>query len=312
MSDIRPVFLLSLPRAGSTFIQRVLAAHPAISTTSEPWVLLPLLYTMRQGGVSAEYGHRWLVQAVEDFAGELPDGFGDYLGEIRRFVLRLYEKAADDEATYFLDKTPRYALVVEELFRVFPEGKFVFLWRNPLSVAASLMETWARGRWNLDRYRVDLYQGVANLVAAYEARSQQVVGVRYEDLVVVGESEWSRLFGYLDLEFDVALLDRFQDVQLRGRMGDPATARRHLTISAAPIDKWRDTLDNPVRKLWCRRYLRWIGASRLSTMGYDLDTLLHEVDDIPTAGSLVASDIFRVARGAALRGWRAVGENRDC
>jgi hypothetical protein len=39
-----PLFLLSLPRSGSTLAQRILAAHAGIATTSEPWILLPYLY----------------------------------------------------------------------------------------------------------------------------------------------------------------------------------------------------------------------------------------------------------------------------
>lgn len=42
-----PLFLLSLPRSGSTLAQRFLAAHDAIARASEPWILLPYLYTLR-------------------------------------------------------------------------------------------------------------------------------------------------------------------------------------------------------------------------------------------------------------------------
>src|SRR5688500_15750036 len=62
-----PLFLLSLPRSGSTLAQRILAAHEAIATASEPWILLPYLYTLRERGAYAEYNHRVLVRAVEDF-----------------------------------------------------------------------------------------------------------------------------------------------------------------------------------------------------------------------------------------------------
>ncbi|MBA3701438.1 MAG: sulfotransferase [Rubrobacteraceae bacterium] len=59
-----PLFLLSLPRSGSTLAQRFLAAHDAIATASEPWILLPYFYTLRacvgpsgtvgpQGGIRA-------------------------------------------------------------------------------------------------------------------------------------------------------------------------------------------------------------------------------------------------------------------
>ena len=40
---IRPLFLLSLPRSGSTLVQRVLARSPQIATASETWLLMPFL-----------------------------------------------------------------------------------------------------------------------------------------------------------------------------------------------------------------------------------------------------------------------------
>ena len=84
-----PLFLLSLPRSGSTLAQRILAAHEPIATASEPWILLPYLYTLRERGIYAEYSHRVLVQAVNDFCAVLPGGRNDYVAEVRRLALRL-------------------------------------------------------------------------------------------------------------------------------------------------------------------------------------------------------------------------------
>src|SRR5215211_9414871 len=92
----RPLFLFSLPRSGSTLAQRILAAHEPIATASEPWILLPYLYTLREHGIYAEYSHRVLVQAVKDFCAVLPGGRNDYVAEIRRFALRLYGKASPE------------------------------------------------------------------------------------------------------------------------------------------------------------------------------------------------------------------------
>ena len=72
-----PLFLFSLPRSGSTLAQRILAAHGGIATTSEPWILLPYLYTLRDNGIYAEYNHRSLISAIEDFYEMLPGGRED-------------------------------------------------------------------------------------------------------------------------------------------------------------------------------------------------------------------------------------------
>jgi hypothetical protein len=288
-----PLFLLSLPRSGSTLAQRILAAHQAIATASEPWILLPYLYTLREHGMYAEYNHRVLVQAVEDFCAVLPGGRNDYVAEIRRFALRLYGKASPNGARYFLDKTPRYHLISDEIVTAFPDGKYLFLWRNPLAVVASIMETWAGGKWNLYRFKVDLFDGIENLLRTYERHEDKVHAVRYEALITKPEETWGEVFRYLDLSFDRSALKHFGNVELGGRWGDHSGTQKYVEVSGDPLERWRRTLNNPVRKAWCRRYLRWIGRDRLAVMGYDLDGLIADLDSLPTAYRQIGSDVGR-------------------
>src|SRR5689334_9524712 len=113
---VKPLFILSLPRSGSTLLQRVLAADKQIASVAEPWVLLPFVYALREQGSSAEYGHSLACMALKDFFLELPNGRQDFLSAIGSAMRELYWKATEaKEARYFLDKTPRYALIADEI-----------------------------------------------------------------------------------------------------------------------------------------------------------------------------------------------------
>jgi len=291
----RPLFVLSLPRSGSTLVQRVLAARDEISTTPEPWILLPQVYAMREQGAYTEYGQVPASRAIREFAERSSGGRGGYEEELRRFVLALYARASGGRGMYFLDKTPRYHFITEDLFRLFPDGRFVFLWRNPLAVVASVVETWGRGRWIVERWRPDLFDGVAHLVSGFVAHGDRSLAVRYEDLVSDPDRAWPPLFEYLGLPFDPAVITSFGEISLEARMGDPTGSRRYDSISTEPLEKWKRTLANPVRKRWCRNYLRWIGESRLSVMGYSLSELLCGLDEIPTRPGRLGSDLSRAA-----------------
>jgi Sulfotransferase family len=298
MPPLRPIFLFSISRTGSTLIQRIIAAHRGVATTSEPWLLLPNAYTLRARGVEAEYVQPLMVTAIEDFCKALPQGEDDYLAEIRRFALRLYEKAAGDEnATHFLDKSPPYCLVAEEVMRLFPEGKFVFLWRNMLSVTASMIETW--GPWRPNFMSSDLFLGLPRQIEAYEKNRQRVHAARFEDLVAGDEAVWGELMDYLEIPFEPSALSSFAEVELEGRMGDPTGRRRYSTLSAEPQGKWKKTLANPIRRTWCRRYLRYLGRDRLATMGYDLDEMLAELDGQPFSADDLLADLGQLARDVA-------------
>ncbi|MGH8907173.1 MAG: sulfotransferase family protein [Egibacteraceae bacterium] len=300
------MYLFSLPRSGSTLLQRILGSHSEISTASEPYFLLPYLYSLREHGVYAEYDHGVMVGGVKGFCGEyLPRGVDGYLTEVRRLALRLYEEAGNGER-YFLDKTPRYHHISSEIISLFPDGRFIFLWRNPIAIAASMMQTWAGGRWNLQRFSADLFGGLPAMVESCEAHRDRIEVVRYEDLLSEPELVLKRLFSYLDLPFEEEALARFSQLPMRNReYWDPTGAQQYHTISTEPLEKWKRTMANPVRKLWSRRYLEWLGRRRLHVMGYDLGELHNQIAAIPTSPRYLCSDAARNAKGFVTRPIRA-------
>ncbi len=296
--SLKPLFLLSLPRSGSTLVQRVLATHQEIATAPEPWVALPQLYATRGSGVYAEYGYGPSTRAIREFAETLPGGTEAYQAEVRAFLLRVYALAGGS-ATYFLDKTPRYHLVASELLELFPDARAIVLWRNPLAVVSSIVETWAGGRWTFGRWSIDLHEGLARLVTAAERNAGRAHVVRFEDLVQRPDSSWPALFSYLELPYDASVLSGFSGTRLDARMGDPSGSRDYTELSTEPLSKWKRTFGNAYRKAWARGYLDWIGKERLGAMGYDLDELNQELASIPNRPKGLLSDTWRGAYGRA-------------
>lgn len=290
LSTIAPIFILSLPRAGSTLLQRLVAAHSAVSTTAEPFILLPLMYSLCPQGVRSEYGHQLAVDAIREFCAELPAGESDYIGSLRRAALELYGKAASESAAYFVDKTPAYSLMPDTLLRWFPDAKFIFLWRNPLAVVASISTTWYGGEWNLRAHSDYLAEGLPRLVEAFVSSPGRGIAIRYEDLVVSPEDTLTRVFDYLDLPFEPEVTSAFADVELRGNRKDPTGIKRYQSISSQPLAQWAEAFKTPLRRQWARRYLQWLGGERLEIMGYDGRALLDELDAAPTDRSQIARD----------------------
>lgn len=296
-----PVFIFSLPRSGSTLLQRILATHPSVATASEPWILLPFLYARRKNGIYAEYGHRKAIKAIEDFAAGLQGGDAEYLRAVEDLALRLYRDRAGPRAQYFIDKTPRYHVVSPDIVRAFETGRFIFLWRNPLAVIASMIEVWGHGRWNAYEFEFDLYDGVEGLIEGQRLAGERGISLRYKDLVSQSPEARAHVFAHLGLKIEEAQPEAQHDVQLLGRMGDQTGVLAYRELSSEPMFKWKQTLASPLRKLWCRRYLRWIGRERLQVMGYDLDVLLRELREAPTSWRTAPSDAWRMLFGYAVR-----------
>ena len=296
-NKIRPLFIFSLPRSGSTLLQKILAHHPAISTSAETWLLLPILSWERKNAVFADYGHFVLRKAIAEFCDSFPAGRKDYDKELRKFVFSLYEKKSRGKGKYFLDKTPRYHLIADRIIDLFPEGKFIFLWRNPLAVAASIIETFGGGDWNIYKFNVDFYKGVTNLVKAWLANQQKALSVQFEKLLHDPENTAAAIFSYLDLENDSTALSKFHGVNLEGSLGDPTGIKKYSSISTDPLDKWKNTMATPQRKRWCRKYIQWLGEKNIHAMGYDFEELNGMAQSLSTDKKRIAGDTFRMLYG---------------
>ena len=293
---VEPIFLLSLPRSGSTLLQRLLASHSQVSTAPEPWLLLPLLYARRPHGAYAEYGHRVAAMALEDLVQRLPGGVDDYLAAVRRLALETYGALAGG-CPYFLDKTPRYSLVVDDLLRAFPDARFICLWRNPLAIVASLTASWAGGRWRPWMHKVDLYDGLAALCQAVTLHPDRFTVVRYEAVVKDPVGQCEALFAALGLPSEPSVVADFARLELGGTVGDKTGTATYDHVSTASLSKWREALASPVRKAWCRQYVEWIGDRRLATMGYDIDGLRAAVDELEDDWRRLVPDAYLSAKG---------------
>lgn len=299
-SRLAPLFLFSLPRSGSTLCQRILGAHPKIATVNEPHILLPLFYSLKETDIRSTYNHLYAAWAIQDFCTCLPNGRADYLAEIREMAMHLYQKASGPSAEYFLDKTPKYHLITDEIIDLFTEGKYIFLWRNPLSIISSLIETWGGGAWNIFHFKVDLFQGLDNLIRAYLKHQQRSYAFRFEDLLLDPIPTAQGIFDYLGLPFIPGVLENFSRVHLEGRVHDPnSNLEQYQVMVHSPLDKWKKTLSNPLRKSWALSYLRWVGNERLAVMGYDLDSLMNDVENLPSGLHDVPQDAVRMPLGVA-------------
>ena len=298
MAEVTPVFLLSLPRSGSTLLQRLLAVSPEVATAAEPWFLLPLAFSTREVGTHNAYRQQTCAAALDDLSASLGDAAGASWPEmVARFAGDVYDELSPEGTRYFVDKTPRYALIAPELIEWFPTARFIVLWRNPLAAAASFTNTISEGTWRFWRNHVDLYDGLANLVdlVGSEARDR-IVTVRYEDLVRDPHHELGRIGDHLDLDLDTAAAtERLHRMPVGGRMGDHWGAERYDAVSDAPLDAWPAHYNTPVRRLWARRYLDWVGDERLGVMGYDRTELLDAIAG--QRGGRLVSDAVRAVYG---------------
>jgi len=289
---VTPLYLFSLPRSGSTLLQRLLAGHPSIATASEPWILLPLAGMVAGSGIRsyAEYSQRGACIAIEDLAARMPNGARDFEDAVRGFTLDVYRRAAGGETAYFLDKTPRYFLIIDFVLRVFPDAKAIVLLRNPLDVLSSVITTWGGDRLWLHNALLDLYRGPCAIHEALTQRPDRFLTVRYEHLVSDPEGICRRVCEHLGLEYDVRMLDGDAVAADSGRLGDKSANLSGSSVVQSSVNRWHEVLNTPVRRHFARRYLRRLGRETCATFGLDQAATLAELDRLKLRWDGVGAD----------------------
>lgn len=292
-----------MPRAGSTLLQRILMSHPDIHSVSEPWLLLPLAYLMPDyDGMTAPYNHFHAQVAIKDLINNLPQKKEDYYTLLSTFVQNVYQKLSPENGHYFLDKTPRYYLIIPFIEKLFPDAKFIFLFRNPLSVLASIIETWGDGRIkNLHVNHIDIYKGPMLLVEGWKRLQNKSIKVSYEDLVVEPEMIITKILKYLNLEFNSSQYEFFNNKNLNGKMGDKTGIKKYSGIDTGSLQQWEQTFNTKFRVWFAAKYIKKIGASVLKDMGYSHENILSELKNVNFKNKIGIGDTIDFVRTVACR-----------
>lgn len=274
----RLIFVISQPRSGSTLLQKVLGSHSAIHTLSEPWLALQPLFGLRENGLAADYSARLARIGVQDFLSHLPEGEEAYWEAVRLMLGHLYRRALEESGKqFFLDKTPRYHMILPELRHVFPEAHFIFLVRNPIAVLASVIDTWAPDDCVhcLRPFRHDLTVAPARIAQAIRQSHRNSTVIHYEDLAAQPAQSVARLCKHLRIPFEPGMLEygRSEAGQAPFRFGDTGTVYRKTRPVTSRIARWKKTLNSPLRKAWANGCLQSLGAATVNELGYDFDEL---------------------------------------
>ena len=220
--DGAPIFIVGLPRSGSTLVEQILASHPDVEGTHE----LPDLPMIAQTVAGYPDGVAGLNRETCARLG------GDYL---RRTAA--YRRQGRPR---FIDKTPKNFLHAGFIHLALPGARIVDVRRHPLDCGVSIFRqhfgTGFNAAFSLDHIG-RWYADYVDLMAHFDAvQPGAVTRVIYEDLVADTEGEVRRLLAALGLPFDPACL-RFFETQRP--IDTPSAEQVRQPISGAAIGQWR-------------------------------------------------------------------------
>jgi hypothetical protein len=274
------IFLISQPRSGSTLLQYILASHPKIASTAEPWIALLPLSLRTISAKHPKYNFAIGQRAIEDFLATIPNHEQNFLFAVQKMLSELYNHVCDAQnKPYFLDKTPMYSMIIPELVTMFPDAKYIFLVRNPLAVLSSILNTWINGEWvRLPRHRFSLLEAPDKILTGMNSLGPNHILVRYETLVQEPRKTIEKLCDFLSISFDPGILQYTQ--KIKGRMGDPTGVYLHQMPSPDSLMKWLSLGETSQTRHLAFSYLDALGRDTLAQLGYDSAILRQEIEQV--------------------------------
>jgi len=273
------IFIISQPRSGSTLLQRVLAGNDEVVTSSEPWLLLHPVYGRREEGITTDYGADWALLGVNEFLENYTDGPEVYDDGIRAFAQKIYANSLTrGGGSWFLDKTPRYLMIVDDLLRLFPAAKFIFLFRNPLSVLASVVNSQiSHDLSTLERFREELLDGPEAMLRGVQQLGSKAISLRYEDFVTAPEKHTRQICDELGIPYQDGMVEYSNTPAVEGFMQDRTGIAKHDRPTEDSLDSWKQLLSDPQQIHFAQSYLRALGRDTLEQAGYSYDELSDAV-----------------------------------
>ncbi|CAH8295358.1 sulfotransferase family protein [Mariniflexile fucanivorans] len=220
MKEESLIFIISQPRAGSTYLQNLLSNNSEANTCSEPWLLLNFVNQIKPELIKAPFDNSLAHNAFKDYIDKYKI---DFNLKQKQFLLSLY-KPVSEGFTFVIDKTPRYWEILNEIILLFPKSKIIILKRNPIDVVKSIIKTWeVETLERLNYYKRDLFLAPKKIHSFCEMNknNDNIFVIRYEDLVQDTSNKVEVLYNWLGIGFHDAVLDVSKNHKFKGKYGDP-------------------------------------------------------------------------------------------
>jgi tetratricopeptide (TPR) repeat protein len=230
--DPAPVFILGMPRAGSTLLEQILSSHPQVEATMELPDIIAITRDLRARSKQPE------TTSYHDIVAGMGPAEFKALGERYMATTRVQRKQG---TPLFIDKMPNNFAHVGLIHLILPNARIIDARRHPLACGFSnFKQHFARGQafsydlTDMGRYYADYVALMAHFDEVLPGRVHRVI---YEDMVADTETQVRALLAYCGLEFDERCL-RFFENERAVRTASSEQVRQPIYRDG--VDQWRN------------------------------------------------------------------------
>ena len=232
------IFLISMPRSGSTLLQRILEMDSRVISAGEPWICIPPLSMKKPKVTTNKCSMSLILEAEKSLLKELNINQNVPQECAKQYLIAFYRTILKGKKydTLFLDKTPRYIHILPELMQTLPNAKYIVLERNPIDIILSYASTWGDHDFNQIRtspgFMFDFEHGLDSLVKLIQKNPNNVLIVSFDDLSQSKRSTLENINSFLGSDLKDFTISSLESQKSRS-LGDPKT----VNYNKKPIPK---------------------------------------------------------------------------
>ncbi|MCH8930257.1 MAG: tetratricopeptide repeat protein [Proteobacteria bacterium] len=223
-----PVFIIGMPRSGTTLVEQIIASHPQVHGAGE---LNDLWRTVEQ------------INSFLPPGGQLPENIGQVKPEAWEFIGNQYVKTINQrswDALRITDKLPFNYTLAGIIQLMLPKARIIHCRRNPLDTCVSCFTTSFASDRGFTRDLHELggtYRTYQDLMAHWhEVMPGRILDVVYEELVENTEEQARNLIAHLGLAWDDACLEFFKN---KRRVSTSSLVQVRQPVYKTSVGRWR-------------------------------------------------------------------------
>jgi tetratricopeptide (TPR) repeat protein len=229
------IFIVGLPRSGSTLLEQILASHSQVDGTMELHNILGLAAKLRGRSNQSDNKSEQESQYPKNLAEINPDYFARF-GQQFIDETRVYR----EKSPFFIDKMPNNFLHIGLIRLILPNAKIIDARRSPMACCFSgFKQLFAEGQdfsydlEDIGRY----YQAYLKLMDHWEAvLPYYVLTVNHEDVVDDLETQVRRILDFCGLEFEQSCVDFHKT---KRNIKTPSSEQVRQPIYKSATEQWR-------------------------------------------------------------------------
>jgi tetratricopeptide (TPR) repeat protein len=229
-SSDEPIFIVGMPRSGSTLLERVLASSPEVFAAGELQEFhRAMCYEIN--GTGRKFHPDILIKQAEKF---------DYVALGARYIS--LTRGRTGHTAFFIDKLPSNFLYLGFIKKALPNAKFIHIYRDPIDTCVSTYKTLFGHDMYPESYNLNTlatyYKHYSDLMEFWNCEfPTQIINVAYEDLITNPSANFNKVFDRVGLQWR----DKFLNFEANiNPVGTASAGQVRKPIYKSSMNKWEN------------------------------------------------------------------------